>query len=202
MHERFGVELEHEVQFLGPLELPPAVGEATRARRSETPWPPAKRPTAAHAPVLPVRGGAAGPRGIAALGPLARSSGSRSLCSPSAPTSARARRRSSPCRRSTCAAATPSSARRCAHALARRGGDEPADGRRRRASPRGVDADSRRARVHLRPRVPAHAARHRAARAAGARPAAPGSDAYLVAASGRVIRTLPHPRLRTCRGSG
>ncbi len=23
VHERFGVELEHEVQFLGPLELPP-----------------------------------------------------------------------------------------------------------------------------------------------------------------------------------
>ena len=33
--EQFGVELEHEVQFLGPLELPPlAVGEP--ARRSET----------------------------------------------------------------------------------------------------------------------------------------------------------------------
>jgi UDP-N-acetylenolpyruvoylglucosamine reductase len=23
VHDRFGVELEHEVQFLGPVELPP-----------------------------------------------------------------------------------------------------------------------------------------------------------------------------------
>jgi UDP-N-acetylenolpyruvoylglucosamine reductase len=31
VHERFGVELEHEVRFLGPLELPPLQGEGAAA---------------------------------------------------------------------------------------------------------------------------------------------------------------------------
>jgi UDP-N-acetylmuramate dehydrogenase len=31
VHERFGVELEHEVRFLGPLELPPLQGERSAA---------------------------------------------------------------------------------------------------------------------------------------------------------------------------
>ena len=36
VHERFGLELEHEVRFLGPLELPAAVGKRACHRRTPT----------------------------------------------------------------------------------------------------------------------------------------------------------------------
>ena len=152
----------------------------------------ARRRTTARTAVAPRASRRARPRAARAVGTLDPRSASRCCCSRSAVTPPRARPRSSPCRRSTSAAARRRSARRSADALAAEVGKSllRVDGdtleRRIGSIPtvrafRFDRAFPHTLRIVVKPEVPRP------------RLCARADQAYLVAASGRVIRPLAPP---------
>ena len=185
VHERFGVELEHEVRLLGPLELPPPVGKRRGAANRRAWRTRSEQP--AHAAARPARAGAPRSRRI----PLGRSLvgfGRRGV--PSAPTRRAARPRSSPCASSRSSAARPRVARAGAGRARARAGPQPAADRRH-----ALDARSRRCRMSrartFRPCVPAHAAAASSSRSGRSCCSGRGAESWVVSARGRVIASLP-----------
>ena len=176
VHERFGVDLEHEVQFLGPLELP---GVGNTRSCGEVGRVAARRRTSARTAVLPARRGVLELRAVRALGPVDHRRGRAARARDRRLSSPRETRRCSRSGRSRSAAVRRSSGEGAA-ALRRRGGAEPAAGRRRRDRPAAASLSGLRSftydrafphtlRVVVRPERPVLVLRQ-------------GGDAYLVAA--------------------
>ena len=148
VRERFGIELEHEVQFLGPLELPPRRG--TSGRGEVGPWPPSRRTTARATTCCP-RAGRARRGAHRAVGPLAlaraRTARTRGRRLPRRARDLGVRR----CVRSRSPAGRRRSGRPSRAALRDELGREPAS-RRRRRHRQAARGDPLGSRVHLRPR--------------------------------------------------
>jgi UDP-N-acetylmuramate dehydrogenase len=176
-HEQYGVELRHEVELLGAVELPPLAWGRHRPRRR----PAGGRPASTHAGQITARprGGrvlaaraqgsrvGAGARTVRAVGPLA----------PRRPQPARGRRRClCDCARDRRLCDRPCGGRRCAErspgAGAAGGGTaarlEP-DGRRRRRARAQCRVTADGSLRPLRSRLPAHASHQRRAGDAGRR---------------------------------
>ena len=193
VHEQFGVELEHEVRFLGPLQLPAAVGETARhgeqssvaaAQESD------RRPR-------PCPRGAPFPSVVRSLCRRRARLRAASACS-------RWRRRLRrgardvdvrPRATSRSSAARPALQAEVRDALAPRARTEPRQVSARRVERR-LAARPTCSRSRIDRDVPAHASRRRDAGAAGAA-AAPGQRRWVVSARGRVLRKVTKTQLST-----